>query len=109
MRYIERNPVRAGIVDCAENYRWSSASSHVLGSPDAKLKLLDWNESFGIEDWRAYLRQEEDDDFADLMKEHERTGRPLGSEEFIEHLENQTGRVLTIQSPGRKRKECIAK
>jgi len=30
VRYIERNPVRAGIVQRAEDYLWASASAHVL-------------------------------------------------------------------------------
>ena len=33
-RYIERNPVRAGIVTCAEKYRWSSYSYYALGQKD---------------------------------------------------------------------------
>jgi putative transposase len=28
LRYVERNPVRAGIVGRAEDYRWSSAAAH---------------------------------------------------------------------------------
>jgi len=33
MAYIERHPVRAGLVECAEDYSWSSAVAH-LGKPD---------------------------------------------------------------------------
>ena len=34
MRYVERNPVRAEMVQKAEEYRWSSAREHVKGSSD---------------------------------------------------------------------------
>ena len=28
IRYVERNPVRAGVVAVAESYSWSSAAGH---------------------------------------------------------------------------------
>ena len=34
LRYVERNPVRAGLVSVAEEYPWSSARAHVAGRPD---------------------------------------------------------------------------
>ena len=34
LRYIERNPVRAGMVSDGTAYEWSSARYHVLGIPD---------------------------------------------------------------------------
>jgi len=34
MRYIEMNPVRAGIVETPEQYRWSSYPHHAFGRPD---------------------------------------------------------------------------
>jgi len=35
MRYIELNPVRAGLVDSPAEYRWSSYRANVLGKEDA--------------------------------------------------------------------------
>ena len=37
VRYVESNPVRAGIVQRAEEYLWSSARAHVLGTQDCLL------------------------------------------------------------------------
>jgi putative transposase len=34
LRYVELNPVRAGLVSSPEMYRWSSARAHVSGLPD---------------------------------------------------------------------------
>jgi len=31
LRYVERNPVRAGMVERAADYPWSSASAHLYG------------------------------------------------------------------------------
>jgi len=35
IRYVENNPVRAGMVSSAEDFRWSSARAHCFGEPDA--------------------------------------------------------------------------
>lgn len=37
MRYVELNPVRAGMVSQSYEYRWSSARAHVAGYEDAVL------------------------------------------------------------------------
>ena len=37
LRYIEQNPVRAGIVSRAEDYAWSSYRVHALGEPSSWL------------------------------------------------------------------------
>jgi len=37
-RYIENNPVRAGIVKKSENYPYSSAKAHLSGRKDPLLK-----------------------------------------------------------------------
>jgi putative transposase len=47
LRYVERNPVRAGLVAEAESYTWSSARAHLTGKRNA---LLDWQ---FWEDWVA--------------------------------------------------------
>lgn len=92
VRYIERNPVRAGLVAKAENYPWSSAHAHIQKTNSSLLS--DIGRFLAVNDWRAYLGEKESDDFIEEMKRHERTGRPLGSEEFLINLEAMTGRKL---------------
>jgi putative transposase len=41
---------------------------------------------------------------AAVMRRHERTGRPLGSEAFLKRLENKLGRILRKKPAGRKPK-----
>ncbi len=57
VRYVERNPVRAGMVERAEDYRWSSAGFHCgrrardpLISPSTPLQGA-------LADWSAWLRE----------------------------------------------------
>ena len=101
-RYIEQNPVRAKLVKEAEDYRWSSARAHVLKLKDELLSDFDLASS--IPDWGAYLREKTCETYIDLLKTHEKSGRPLGSEEFLDELEKRTGRRLKKEKPGRKRR-----
>jgi putative transposase len=52
VRYVERNPVNAGLVEQAEQYRWSSAATHCgMGADDLLCK--DFPPIGVIEDWSA--------------------------------------------------------
>jgi len=57
-----------------------------------------------VEDWRAYLAEGLEPEQADVLRRHERTGRPLGSAAFLKRLETKLGRVLRKKRPGRKPK-----
>ena len=52
-RYIELNPVRAGLVPCAENWRWSSVHAHLAGKADALVRVGPMQDR--IADWDEYL------------------------------------------------------
>jgi putative transposase len=43
-RYIERNPIKAGLVKNAEDYHWSSASAHMTSTKDDLLQEPSWLE-----------------------------------------------------------------
>ena len=70
MRYIERNPVAAGIVDSAWGYRWSSAAWHAGRGP--KPELLGTDGAPGgmtAAQWREFLDTPTDDSFARLVRQ----------------------------------------
>jgi len=99
VRYVLRNPVRAGLVRRPWGYRWSSAKWFVgerrddpLAAPSDMLAR--------ITDRRAFLLQ--DDDSLTEFRKHARTGRPLGSESFLMQLEQSTGRALRPKRRGPK-------
>lgn len=100
VRYVERNPVRAGMVEKADEYRWSSARVHVKKKIDPLLSqfyLLD-----EIHDWRRYLAEEDREEQLKMFRKHIETGRPLGDDTFIEMLERKLGIILKKQKPGPK-------
>lgn len=103
-KYIELNPVRAGLCEKAEAYPWSSARAHLRGKDDSLVKVSPLLDIVGS--WQKFLSESLDgNQIQGDLRGHERTGRPLGSQEFITKLENITGRILGRQKPGPKRDE----
>ncbi len=104
MRYIEQNPVRAKIVDVAEEYQWSSAKAHILGAEDDILSTEGYFDEKDIESYRTFLR-EQDNEINTLIRKATSTGRPLGSEGFIKKLEVVLKRELFPKKGGRPKKD----
>ena len=99
-RYVELNPVRAGLARRARDWKWSSARAHLSGRDDGLVKaepLLAM-----VPDWPTLLRQRLDDNECDAIRAAGRTGRPLGSERFTARLEKRLGRRLARAKPGSK-------
>ena len=99
VRYVERNPVEAGLVQKAEDYAWSSAKAHVCGDLDPILSPSFMTEA--IRNWSEYLRKPDDLQTRQLNR-HIKTGRPLGDEAFVVKLEQLTGLTLRRRKPGPK-------
>ena len=53
--------------------------------------------------WRRLLTSAVREEELKVLQMHERTGHPLGDDEFLVRLETNLGRVLRRQKPGRKR------
>jgi len=99
VRYVLRNPVRAGLVRKPWDYRWSSARWFIGARTDDPLAGPS-DLSAGITDRRSFLLQE--GEAITEFRRHTRTGRPLGSESFVAQLEQATGRVLRPMKRGPK-------
>jgi len=102
-RYIELNPVRAGLVKPAEQYPWSSAQAHLTCCNDILVTVGALTDM--VRDWGRFLSEDLPDDEIGLLRRHERTGRRLGSDSFIDRLEKTSGRILRRQKPGPKPKQ----
>ena len=101
-RYVELNPVRAKLVQRARQWRWSSARAHLSGRDDRLVKVAPLLAMVG--DWKAFLKSAIAEEELRDLREHGRTGRPLGSPAFLDRLESLLGRVLRPQKPGPKPK-----
>lgn len=102
VQYVERNPVRAGLVERGEDYPWSSALSHVgrINNPILSNDLPLLKE---IPDWRQYLSAPDEEVTLKQIRSATSTGRPVGSESFVMRVEELLGRVLRAKPVGRPR------
>ncbi len=100
MRYVEGNPVRAGLVSRAEDYRWSSARAHVFKERD--MLILECPIQSEIKNWADFLATVSPKNDDKALRRNTMTGRPVGEARFIEELERMTGRVLKESKRGPK-------
>lgn len=100
-RYVELNPVRAGLVETPEMYPWSSATAHLQGVDDGLVKVAPLLAM--VNDWRSFLDSGISAQETAQIRRHERTGRPLGEAAFVSGLEQTLGKVLHPQKPGPKK------
>jgi putative transposase len=110
LRYIEANPLRAGIVRDASQYRWSSFLAHGLGQSDPLLDELGLYQELGREQTTRWTRWQElvhtplpDAELADL-RQCARTGQPYGSEVWVQRMANHMGIPLSLRKRGRPAK-----
>jgi putative transposase len=113
VRYVELNPVAAGLVVHAQDWRWSSARSHVsgrrmAGDPLTNVAAL----GVHVRNWHAVLRHgleagdlgAEGQAVADEIERKLRTGRPLATEDWIAQQEATLARKLAPARRGPKPK-----
>ena len=101
-RYVERNPVRAGLCARAGDYPWSSAAAHLAGKDDGLVRVRPLLEL--VPRWGRHLSADPDEETVRRLRRHEGTGRPLGGERFLQRLEKIVGQFLRPRKPGRKKK-----
>jgi len=106
LRYVELNPVRAGLVAKARDWRWSSAQAHTRGiDRTGLLHLTEWRARWTAETWSDVLEQGVDDAaFAERIRDSTHSGRPVGSADFVNQLEMDLKRPLRPQKRGPKSK-----
>jgi putative transposase len=92
--YVERNPVRAGMVLRAEDYPWSSARAHCGFGTDPLLSSLPEPSPVAIENWSAWLHNPDDENILKQIRLCTRTGRPFGTDNFVRDLGKRLGPQL---------------
>ncbi|MCB1194666.1 transposase [bacterium] len=103
MRYIERNPVRSGIVAYPWLYKWSSARAHTdKDTSPIHLHHLSFNQYSG--EWKNFL-MDEDEEICRELRIKTRRGLAIGSDAYIRQLEEYCKRSFVVLNPGRPRKK----
>lgn len=103
-RYVERNPVRAGMVESATAWEWASTRTHVGRRSDGFGFDLDalWS-LIPVRklEWEDYLQEEGECGENAKIRANTRTGRPAGDAAFVKMLEKRLGRRLRPMPVGR--------
>jgi putative transposase len=101
LRYAELNPVRAGMVPEAIQWKWSSAAAHCGEcEPAPFLDMELWRQHWSPRRWREFLDAGQTESELAAIRQCTHTGRPLGSTEFIKSLEQHTRRQLGPRKGG---------
>ena len=82
-RYIELNPVRAGLVAKAADWPWSSARAHLEGGENRLLAGASWPPEDFRSQWPGILSEYDAPEIFAAIRKHTHTGHPLGSASFI--------------------------
>jgi len=109
-RYVERNAVRAGLVEHAEDWQWSSLWRRMTGNEESQSLLADWPVACP-QDWLSLVNQcdSEAGTERDLvaLRSCVNRGRPFGSIEWVEQTADSLALRSTLNPRGRPKKEKV--
>jgi len=94
-RYVELNPVRAGMVVQPGDYEWSSYAHNALGQPDPLVRRHPLVEALGPTEYVALFEDQLEPETLAAIRDATNKGWALGKEGFRRYLEKRTGRRVT--------------
>jgi len=110
-RYIELNPVRAGMVESPADYAWSSYRHNAFGQDDSLMTHHECYEALGSTNtarqlaYRELFRHMIDKALLHEIRETTNQCRVLGNDDFREQIEAALQIKATPRKRGRPRKE----
>jgi putative transposase len=107
LRYVERNPLRAGLVSRAEAWRYGSLYRRTQGTPEERALLADGPVSLG-RSWLEHVNQPETEAELAALRLCVARGQPFGGEAWRGKVTRQMGLEHTFRAQGRPRKEVQA-
>ena len=103
-RYVERNALRAKLVERAEEWQWSS----VYGSARHDAKLADFLSPWPMErpqNWIEWINEPDKASELDDLRSSAQRGRPFGSEDWMINIAKKLGLEATMHSRGRPKRK----
>ncbi len=104
LRYVERNPVSAGLVERAQLWRWGSLWSRMHGEPAIKALLSPWPVERPA-NWTARVNTPLTAKELDRVRVSIERGRPYGGDDWVRQTVTDLGLERTVRPEGRPRKE----
>jgi putative transposase len=93
IRYVEQNPVRAGIVDHAFDYPYSSAMAH-SGLSDDPVLAQGINLPGAFDDWMEILEEVPDKESTEFIRTCTMRGIPCGDKNFAKRISSMRSNLL---------------
>lgn len=105
-RYVERNPLRAGLVERAEDWRFSSLWRWHAGTDEQRALLSAWPPPVERRPagWLTKVNRGQTPKELEAIREAVARGRPFGSEDWRDLMIRQHGLESTLRPRGRPRK-----
>jgi len=102
-RYVERNALRANLVERAEDWRWGSLYRWKYGTPAEKQLLSSWPLP-RLANWIEHVNKPLTTGELDAIRRSIRRGRPLGDSQWAENIARRLGLETTLRPRGRPKK-----
>lgn len=102
-RYVERNALRAGLVERAEDWRWCSLWQRRAGTALAQEVLREWPVACPSS-WLAEVNRPQTLGELDVLRRCVRRGQPFGEDGWVEATVKRLGLERTMRPQGRPRK-----
>jgi len=103
LRYIERNPLRAALVERAEDWPWGSLHRRMFGTPEERAILAESPVRLG-RNWCAHVNQPQNEAEAEAIRRSIQRGQPYGSEAWQMKVTRQLNLEHTFRPRGRPKK-----
>jgi putative transposase len=101
LRYVERNALRANLVDQAQDWRWCSLWRKLNGDRESLLSAWPLDRP---EDWVGWVNESQTDAEVEALRRCVNRGAPYGSENWTNQIAAALGLKYTLQPRGRPRK-----
>ena len=105
LRYVERNPLRAGLVERAEDWRWGSLYRRTQGTADEQALLTESPVALG-RSWCEHVNRPQSEGEVEAIRRSLKRGQPFGGEKWTEKVTKQLGLEHTFRPRGRPKKEA---
>lgn len=103
VRYVERNALRAKLVDRAEDWRWGSLWRRLHGTPEQRKLLSDWPLPLPT-GWIRHVNQPQREAEVESVRRSVTRGQPYGSDAWIRSTATRLGLQSTLRARGRPKK-----
>jgi len=101
--YVERNPLRANLVERAQDWRWSSLGRYTQGDDKVRQLLAAWPIP-RPKNWALRVNRAEGKMELEAVRRSVQHGQPYGSELWCERIVQTLGLESTVRPRGRPRK-----